>query len=79
MPAVAFQIRPKVKLVVAGNIERADGFPTVPDPAGNPIPVAWGGGSADWGALTIAPKPASTGSTKMTEFESLNFFFAWAI
>jgi hypothetical protein len=79
MPAIAFLIRPNVKLVVAGNIERANGFPTVPDPAGNPIPVAWSGGSADWGSLSIGPTPTSTGSTKMTEFESLNFFLAWAI
>jgi hypothetical protein len=79
MPAIAFLIRPNIKLVVAGNIESANGFPTAPGPGGTPVPMAWQGGSADWGAITIGPKPASLGTTKLMEFESLNAFFAWAL
>jgi hypothetical protein len=73
MPAVAFLIRPNVKLVVAGNVESADGFPS---PGGTP--AAWAGGSGDSGALTITPK-TSDPKAKLTELESLTFFLAWAI
>jgi hypothetical protein len=73
MPAVAFAIRPNVKLVVAGNIESADGFPS---PGG--MPAAWAGGSGDSGALTVTPK-TSDPKAKLTELESITFFLAWAI
>ncbi len=73
MPALAFLIRPNVKLVVAGNVESADGFPS---PGG--APAAWAGGSGDSGALTITPK-TSDPKAKLTELESLTFFLAWAI
>jgi hypothetical protein len=80
MPAIAFLIRPNMKLVVAANIESANGFPTAVDPAtGNLTPLAWQGGSADWGPISIGPKPTSLGTTKLMEFESLNAFFAWAL
>jgi hypothetical protein len=73
MPAIAFLIRPDVKLVVAGNIESANGFPS---PGGTP--VAWDGGSGDSGALVVAPKGSDPGE-KRTEFESVTFFLAWAL
>jgi hypothetical protein len=73
MPALAFLIRPNVKLVIAGNIESADGFPS---PGGTP--TAWAGGSGDSGALTITPK-TSDPKAKLTELESVTFFLAWAI
>ncbi len=79
MPALAFLIRPDMKVVLAGNVETANGFPTVPDPAGNPVPVAWQGGSADWGSIGIGPTPTSLGTSKMSELESVNVFFAWAL
>lgn len=75
MPAVAFLIRPNVKLVAAGNIETASGFPSTA--AGL---VGWQGGSGDTGALVIAPRdPAAPSSTKAQEFSSLTVFLAWAI
>jgi len=75
MPGVALLVRPNVRLVVAGNVETANGFPQ--DGAG--APLGWQGGSGDTGALVMTPGPTSTPSTKTQEFESLLFVFAWAI
>jgi hypothetical protein len=75
LPGVAFLIRPNIRVVVAGNIETANGFPQ--DAAG--APLGWQGGSGDTGSLVMTPKPTSTASTKTQEFESLLFVFAWAI
>jgi hypothetical protein len=71
-PGVAFAIRPNVKLVVVANFESASGFPSV---AG--APVAWQGGAGNWIPLQIAP-PAS-GKTKLSEFENVGLFLAWAM
>lgn len=71
MPAVAFVVRPNVKLVIAGNAEFADGFP---GPGG--APSRWSGGSGDNGSLVIAPK--GTHSNR-SEFESLTVYLAWAL
>lgn len=73
MPALALLIRPNVKLVVAGNIELANGFPS---PGG--APAAWSGGSGDTGALVIAPTGSAPGASR-SEFESIAFFLAWAL
>jgi len=73
MPALAFLVRPNIKLVVAGNMEFADGFPS---PGGTP--AAWSGGSGDSGALVIAPKSSDPGA-KRSELESLTLFLAWAL
>ena len=74
MPAVAFLIRPNVKLVVAGNIEMANGFAS-PGGAG----VAWAGGSGDSGALVITPKDPADPTASLSEFESLTFYLAFAL
>lgn len=73
MPALAFLVRPNVKLVVAGNFELADGFP---GPGGTP--TAWSGGSGDTGALVIAPT-GSDPAARRSELESITFFLAWAL
>jgi hypothetical protein len=79
MPALAFLVRPNIKVVVAGNIESANGFPSLPDATGAFAPVAWQGGSADWGAIGIGPKESSTPTSKSQEFSSLTVFLAWAL
>ena len=73
MPAVAFLIRPNVKLVLAGNVEQASGFPS---PGG--APAAWGGGSGDAGALAITPTGADP-AAKLNELESITAFLALAL
>ncbi len=75
MPGIAFLLRPNLKLVVAGNIESASGFPL--DPGGNP--TGWQGGAGDSGAFVASPVPSYTATTSKQEFESLTVFLAWAI
>jgi uncharacterized protein YciI len=76
MPGVAFLVRPNIRLVVAGNIESANGFPQ--DGAGGLLP--WQGGSGDTGALVIAPRdPAAAANSKQQEFSSLTLVLAWAL
>jgi hypothetical protein len=77
MPGIAFLIRPNLKLVVVGNYERANGFPShVSDGSAQP----WAGGTSDVGAFTIAPSPSAPDpSSHSSEFETIGFFFAWAI
>jgi len=67
-PGVAFLIRPNVKLVTVFNYEKTNGFPT-PGPA-------WMGGASDYGQH-VSSAPAS-GATKLSEFETIGFFLAWA-
>jgi hypothetical protein len=71
-PGVAIAIRPNLKLVAVINFESASGFPSVD---GSPVP--WAGGAGDWVPLQIAP-PAS-GKTKLSEFENVGLFLAWAM
>jgi predicted porin len=76
MPGVAFLIRPNLKLVVVANWEKANGFPS--SSAGDLLP--WAGGTSDVGAFTIAPSPSTASATSSSsEFETVGFFFAWAI
>jgi hypothetical protein len=75
MPGIAFLVRPNIKLVVVGNIESVNGFPT--DAAGDLFP--WQGGAADWGSLVMAPRPLATAASGQQNFESLAFFLAWAM
>jgi hypothetical protein len=75
MPGIAFLIRANLKVVLVANIELTNGFPQ--DGAGTPL--AWMGGNADWGNFIAAPKPTSTPSSNLTEFESLAVFLAWAM
>ncbi len=73
MPGVAFLIRPNLRVIAVANWEHATGFPSTA--AG---PVAWQGGSADWGSLVLAPPPSgATGG--ISEFESFAVFVAWAM
>jgi hypothetical protein len=74
-PGVAFLIRPNLKLVAVANWERADGFPT--SGAGDLLP--WTGGASAQGPITIAPGPGAAANSTSSEFESVGFFFAWAI
>ena len=74
-PGIAFLIRPNLKLVAVANWEKANGFPT----AGG-APGAWSGGSSAQGPIIIAPSPSTVdANSSSTEFESVGFFFAWAI
>ncbi len=66
-PGVAFLIRPNVKLVTVFNYERTNGFPTT---------GGWMGGASDFGQH-VSTAPAS-GATKLSEFETVGFFLAWA-
>jgi hypothetical protein len=76
MPGIAFLIRPNLKLVAVANWERANGFPS--SAAGELRP--WTGGAGDVGAFTIAPSPSTVDATSSSsEFETVGFFFAWAI
>jgi len=75
MPGIAFLVRPNVKLMVAGSIETANGFPQDADGA----PIAWQGGSGDTGSFVIAPRPGATPSSKAQEFSSLTFLLAFAL
>jgi hypothetical protein len=75
MPGVAFLVRPNLKFVLVGNVEFGNGFPQ--DPSG--APLAWQGGSADWGPLVLAPRDSSTPTSKPVEFESIAVFLAWAM
>lgn len=75
MPGIAFLLRPNVKLVVAGNIESASGFPLAPDGT----LAAWQGGAGDTGPFVASPAPGYTATTSKQEFESLTLFLAWAI
>jgi hypothetical protein len=74
MPGIAFAIRPNVKLVAVANVERSNGFPTV-----GAAPVAWQGGASDWGVLQIGPSASDPARKRITEFESIAFFLAWAM
>jgi hypothetical protein len=75
MPGIAFLIRANIKAILVANIESGSGFPA--DPAGNPL--SWMGGSADWGPFVLAPKPTSTPTSSLAEFESLALYLAWAM
>lgn len=75
MPGIAFLIRPNIKVVAAGNIESARGFPL--DPTG--AATGWQGGAGDTGPFVASPAPGYAATTKKQEFESLTFFLAWAI
>ncbi len=76
MPGVAFLVRPNLKLVLVGNVELGTGFPQ--DPTG--APLAWHGGSGDWGALVLDPTGTSAGpGTHRGELESLALLLAWAM
>jgi hypothetical protein len=75
MPGIAFLIRANIKAILVANLESGNGFPA--DPAGTPL--AWSGGSADWGSFVLAPKATSTPTSKVSEFESVALFLAWAM
>ncbi|HZZ84987.1 MAG TPA: hypothetical protein VFE30_10655 [Anaeromyxobacteraceae bacterium] len=75
MPGIAFLVRTNLKLILAGNIEVSNGFPQ--DSGGNPL--AWQGGSGDWGALVLTPKPGVAPTSGTQEFESVSLFLAWAM
>ena len=76
MPGIAFLVRPNLKVVTAVNVELGRGFPQ--DSGG--APLAWQGGSGDWGALVLDPAGTSaTPTTHRGEFESVAVFLAWAI
>jgi hypothetical protein len=78
MPGIAFLIRPNVKLVAVANWEHANGFPSSAATPGTLLP--WAGGSGDVGAFTIAPGPSTVDArSSSSEFETIGFFFAWAI
>ena len=72
-PGVAFLIRPNIKLVATFDMESANGFPTLSDGS----TTAWAGGASDWGPIQIGPP--DSGKTKVSEFESIGFFLAWAM
>jgi hypothetical protein len=75
MPGIAFLIRPNVKLVLAGNWEHANGFPTV-----GGAPSAWTGGAGDGGAFTIAPSPSTVdAASSSSEFQTISISMAWAM
>ncbi len=75
MPGIAFLVRANVKAVLVLNFESANGFPQ--DAGGNPL--AWDGGSADWGPFVLAPKATSTPGSSLSELESIGLFVAWAL
>jgi hypothetical protein len=75
MPGIAFAIRPNVRLVAVGSIERSNGFPTLSDGT----PQAWQGGAADWAPIQIAPSSSDPGKKTITEFQSIGLFLAWAM
>ncbi len=75
MPGVAFLLRPNVKAVLVANLEFANGFPV--DDTG--APLSWSGGNADWGGFVATAKTSSTPTSKLSEFESVALFLAWAM
>ncbi len=79
MPAIAFAIRPNLKVTVAGNLEFTNGFPTVFNSNGTAVPVAWQGGGQSNGPISIGPNSTAVGSSSQREFESLSFFLDWAL
>ncbi len=74
MPGIAFLVRPNLRILVVGNWERASGFPS----AGG-APVAWQGGSSDWGGFVNAPPAGAVGTETQSEFESFAIFLQWAM
>jgi hypothetical protein len=75
MPGIAFLLRPNIKAVLVGNIEATNGFPQ--DSTG--APIAYAGGNADWGNFVAAPRPTSTPTSHLSEFESIALYIAWAL
>lgn len=75
MPGIAFLVRPNLKIVLVGNIESSNGFPV--DGAGNPL--AWQGGSGDWGSFVMAPRPTALPTSGQQNFESVAVMAAWAL
>ncbi len=75
MPGIAFLLRANVKAILVANIETTDGFPG--DASGGLLP--WSGGNADWGGFVMAPRDTSTATSRVSEFESIALFIAWAM
>jgi len=75
MPGIAFLLRANVKAVLVANIEAARGFPS--DAGGAPLP--WSGGNADWGGFAAAGDTTSTLTSRVSDFQSIALFLAWAM
>jgi hypothetical protein len=76
-PGVAILIRPNIRLVATFDIESTNGYPTLADGT-TLVATGWQGvGSSGWGPFQATP-PAN-GKTKLTEFQSVGLFLAWAM
>jgi hypothetical protein len=42
-------------------------------------PVAWQGGAGDWSSIQIGPSSVDPTRTKISEFQSIALFLAWAM
>jgi hypothetical protein len=75
MPGIAFLIRANIKVVAVVNLELGKGYPV--DAGGGPL--AWSGGSGDWGSFVLSPNPDATATSTRNELESIAVFMAWAL